>query len=38
MSKKAGKDVPLMSQAEMVPSGVIHLVELQQEGWAYIRP
>lgn len=38
MSKKAGKDVPLMPQAQMVPSGVIHLVERQQEGWAYIRP
>ena len=38
MSKKAGKEIQLMPQAEMVPSGVIHLVERQQEGWAYIRP
>ena len=38
MSKKAGKEIKLMPQAEMVPSGVIHLVERQQEGWAYIRP
>lgn len=38
MSKKAGKTVPLMSQANMVPSGVIHLIERQEQGWAYIRP
>ena len=38
MSKKAGKQVPLMSQAAMVPSGVIHLVERQEQGWSYIRP
>ena len=38
MSKKAGKDVKLMPQADMVPSGVVHLVERQQEGWIYIRP
>jgi hypothetical protein len=38
MSKKAGKDIALMPQVQMVPSGVVHLVERQQEGWSYIRP
>ncbi|WP_334223754.1 DsrE family protein [Thiosocius teredinicola] len=38
MSAKAGKDVKLMAEAEMVPSGVIHLVERQEQGWSYIRP
>ncbi len=38
MSKKAGKDVTLISEAEVVPSGVVRLVELQQQGFAYIRP
>jgi len=38
MSKKAGKDVKLLSQAKMVPSGVVHLVERQEAGWSYIRP
>ena len=38
MSKKAGKDIQLMPQAEMVPSGVVHLIERQEEGWIYIRP
>ena len=38
MSKKAGKEVQLMPQAEMVASGVIHLIERQEQGWAYVRP
>lgn len=38
MSEKAGKDVPLLSEAEVVPSGVVHLIELQEQGYAYIRP
>ncbi len=38
MSKKAGKDIALMPQAQMVPSGVIHLIERQEAGWSYIRP
>ncbi len=38
MSAKAGKQIELMPQAQMVPSGVIHLVERQEQGWSYIRP
>lgn len=38
MSQKAGKEIVLMPQAKMVPSGVIHLVERQEQGWSYIRP
>lgn len=38
MSRKAGKQIALMPEAEMVSSGVIHLVQRQEEGWAYIRP
>ena len=38
MSQKAGKEIPLMPQAKMVPSGVIHLVERQEQGWSYVRP
>ena len=38
MSKKAGKDVALLSEAEKVPSGVVRLIELQEGGYAYIRP
>lgn len=38
MSKKAGKEIALMPHAKMVPSGVIHLVERQEQGWSYVRP
>ena len=38
MKKKSGKDVPLLSQAEIVPSGVIHIITRQEEGWSYLRP
>lgn len=38
MSAKAGKDVALLSEAKMVPSGVVRLIELQEQDYAYIRP
>jgi len=38
MSEKAGKQIELMEEATMVPSGVVRLIELQEEGFAYVRP
>lgn len=38
MSAKAGKDIQLVSEASLVPSGVVRLMELQEQGWSYIRP
>ncbi len=38
MSKKAGKDIELVEEVTMVPSGVVQLIELQEEGYAYVRP
>lgn len=38
MSRKAGKEVELLPEAKIVPSGVVRLMELQEEGYAYIRP
>jgi len=38
MSKKAGKKVALLPEAKMVPSGVVHILELQEAGWNYVRP
>lgn len=38
MVKKAGKDIPLLSEAKVVPSGVVRLVYLQEAGWSYVRP
>ncbi len=38
MSKKAGKKVALLPQAKLVPSGVVHMIIRQEQGWSYIRP
>lgn len=38
MSEKAGKEIALLDEAGIVPSGVVRLVELQEQGYAYIRP
>jgi len=38
MEAKSGNTVTLLDEAEMVPSGVVQLVMLQEQGWAYIRP
>jgi intracellular sulfur oxidation DsrE/DsrF family protein len=38
MSKNAGKDLTLLEEAVVVPSGVVRLMELQQDGYAYVRP
>jgi intracellular sulfur oxidation DsrE/DsrF family protein len=38
MAKKEGKKPELISEATVVPSGVVRLMELQEEGWTYVRP
>lgn len=38
MEKKSGNKVELVSEARVVPSGVVRLMELQEEGWSYVRP
>ena len=38
MTKKEGKEPKLISEARVVPSGVVRLMELQEEGWNYVRP
>jgi hypothetical protein len=38
MSKREGKEVTLLKEAKSVPSGVIRLIELQEQGWSYLRP
>lgn len=38
MTKAEGKPIALLSEAKVTPSGVIRLMELQDEGYAYIRP
>jgi intracellular sulfur oxidation DsrE/DsrF family protein len=38
MEKKEGHSINVLSEAVIVPSGVVRLMELQEEGWSYIRP
>jgi intracellular sulfur oxidation DsrE/DsrF family protein len=38
MEKKEGHPINVLSEATIVPSGVVRLMELQEEGWSYVRP
>lgn len=38
MQRQAGADIALLDEANIVPSGAVHLIELQGQGWAYLRP
>jgi uncharacterized protein len=38
MEKKEGHPVTVVSEAVLVPSGVVRLMELQEKGWSYLRP
>ena len=38
MSKREGKEIPLIKSVKSVPSGVTRLIELQEQGWSYLRP
>lgn len=38
MSKAENKPVEIVIEAKTVPSGVVTLLELQEQGYAYIRP
>jgi uncharacterized protein len=38
MEKAEGKAISIVSDATIVPSGVVRLMELQERGWSYIRP
>src|SRR5258708_33270626 len=38
MEKKEGHPIAVMSEAIVVPSGVVRLMELQEKGWSYLRP
>jgi uncharacterized protein len=37
-SKAEGKQVPLIAEAIVMPSGAVRLMELQAQGYAYLRP
>src|SRR5215212_10834683 len=38
MEKAEGHAISILPDATMVSSGVVHLVELQEQGWSYVRP
>ncbi len=38
MSEQSGTEIQIIPEARIVPSGVVHLIELQEQGWSYIRP
>ena len=38
MEKREGKAISVMSEATVVPSGAVRLIELQEAGWSYLKP
>jgi intracellular sulfur oxidation DsrE/DsrF family protein len=38
MEKREGKPVEIVPQAIVVPSGVVRLMDLEEQGWSYVRP
>ena len=38
MEKAEGHAISILPEASIVPSGVAHLMELQEQGWSYVRP
>ena len=38
MEKAEGHPITLVSQAKLVPAGVVHIMQREEAGWSYIRP
>ncbi len=38
MSKAENKEISLISDVSVVKSGVVRVMELQEQGWTYVRP
>ncbi|KRQ12958.1 hypothetical protein [Bradyrhizobium manausense] len=38
MRKAENKDIPIIPQAEVVKSGVVRVMELEEQGWTYVKP
>jgi intracellular sulfur oxidation DsrE/DsrF family protein len=38
MTKREGKPIPIVGEAERVPSGAVTLIELSEKGWTILRP
>jgi uncharacterized protein len=37
-SAKENKQITLLPEAHIVPTGIARIVELQEQGWSYVRP
>ena len=37
-SKQESKDITLVPEAHIVPAGIARIVELEEQGWTYVRP
>ena len=38
MERKEGHVIVMLPEATIVPSGVVRLMQLQEQGWSYVRP
>ena len=38
MHKAENKDIKLIPQAQVVPSGVVRVMQLEEQGWSYVKP
>jgi uncharacterized protein len=38
MRRAEGKDIPILDGVQMAQTGVARLMELQEQGWSYVRP
>ena len=38
MHKVENKEIPIISEATIVKSGVVRVMELQEKGWTYVKP
>ncbi len=37
MRRAEGKDIALLPPARIVPAGIVRLIELQEQGWSYVK-
>ncbi len=38
MRKAENKEIKLIPQAQVVPSGVVRVIQREEEGWSYVKP
>jgi len=38
MHKAENKEIPLIPEATVVKSGIVRVMELQEQGWTYVKP